>query len=206
MMNRVISCLYPTTVARKIVVLCLSLLLVVMALALGACASQTPGTAPTAPAPNSTQAPTSSSPPAPVSSPVPKPSGPIKGRWIEAQVDGDTVSIPQSDVEKNWNVHFKVSIQGGTENFMAYLLGDKIYVRANVCPPCQSIGYSLDEDVLVCDRCATRFKAKSGDGIDGACVKYPKASVPYEIIGGNLVMKNSDLLTAYQNTLKQGWP
>jgi hypothetical protein len=34
----------------------------------------------------------------------------------------------------------------------------------------------LNKDVLVCDRCGTRFKAKSGDGIDGACVDYPKAS------------------------------
>ena len=175
----------------------LSLVLVVVA-----CAGPTSTPSSTTETLNSTQTPT----PSPVPAAVPKPSGPIKAKWIEPRVNGDTVSIPQSEVENNWNVHFKVDIQGSTETFMAYVLDGKIYVRANVCPPCRSIGYSLDKDVLVCDRCATRFKAKSGDGIDGACVNYPKALVPYEIAGGNLVMKNGDLVVAYQDTLKQGWP
>ena len=183
----------------------LSLILIVVACAGPTAAPATAAPAPKSPAtqaPSSTQAPNSSLAPALAA----KPSGPIKGTWIDSQVSGDTVSIPQSAIEKNWNVHFKVNMQGSTENFMAYLLDGQIYVRANVCPPCRSIGYSLDKDVLVCNMCATKFKAKSGDGISGACVDYPKASVSYQTVGGNLVMKNSDLLTAYQNTLKQGLP
>ena len=91
-------------------------------------------------------------------------------------------------------------------NFMAYTLDGEIYVRANVCPPCRSIGFSLEEDILICDRCATTFKAKTGDGIKGACVDFPKASVPYEITDGNIVMRGDDLLAAYQDTVKPGWP
>ncbi len=189
----------------------LSLVLIVVACAgpTSAPPSAPPASKPsTAQTPGTAQEPTPSPEPKPTPTPTPtaKPPGPIKGEWIDAQVNGDTVSISQSDVEKNWNVHFKVNMQGTTENFMAYLLDGEIYVRANVCPPCKSIGYSLLKDILVCDRCATTFKAKSGDGIEGACVKYPKAPVPYEVTGGKLVMKNSDLLVAYQNTLKQGWP
>jgi nitrite reductase/ring-hydroxylating ferredoxin subunit len=136
----------------------------------------------------------------------PTPSGPIKATWIDPQVTDDTVSIPVSEVENNWNVHFKVEAQDGNMNFMAYVLDGGIYVRANVCPPCQSIGFSLDEDTLVCDRCATTFMAKTGEGIGGACVAYPKASVPYEIEDGNIVMNSADLTTAYQNTIEVGWP
>jgi len=134
------------------------------------------------------------------------PSGPIKATWIEPQVAGDIISIPVSEVENNRNVHFKVETQDGNMTFMAYDLSGEMYVRANVCPPCHSIGFSLDEDILVCDRCATKFQAQTGAGISGACVNYPKASVPYEVADGNIVMNSTDLITAYQDTIEPGWP
>jgi nitrite reductase/ring-hydroxylating ferredoxin subunit len=134
----------------------------------------------------------------------PAPSGPIKATLIEPQVAGDIVSIPVSEVENNWNVSFKVETQDGNMTFMAYVLDGEIYVRANVCPPCQSTGFSLDEAVLICDRCATTFKAQTGEGIAGACVGYPKASVPYEIEDSNIVMNSTDLIAAYQDTLEPG--
>jgi len=185
----------------------ITLIAVLLALTLVtvACAGTT-----SAPAPAETQPPTVSSipdtPAAPVPTPAPKPEGPIKAKWIEPQVDGNTVSVPVSDVENNWNIHFKVGKQTGEMNFMAYLLDGKTYVRANLCPPCRSIGYSLDDDILVCDRCATLFEAKTGDGIKGACVDYPKASVQYEISDGKIIMKEADLVAAYEDTLKPGWP
>jgi nitrite reductase/ring-hydroxylating ferredoxin subunit len=134
----------------------------------------------------------------------PAPSGPIKATLIDPQVTGDIVSIPVSEVENNWNVSFKVETQDDNMTFMAYVLDGEIYVRANVCPPCQSTGFSLDEDTLVCDRCATTFKAQTGEGIAGACVGYPKASVPYEIRDGNIVMNSTGLIAAYQDTLEPG--
>ena len=143
--------------------------------------------------------------PTPNPTPNPKPSGPIEAAWIEPQVAGDTVSIPVSEVENNWNVHFNVKAQGEDMNFMAYVLDGEIHVRANVCPPCKSIGFSLGGDILICDRCATTFKAKTGEGIQGACVDFPKASVPYEIKDSNVVMKGTDLTIAHQDTIEPGW-
>ncbi len=134
------------------------------------------------------------------------PSGPIKATLIEPQATDGIVSIPASEVENNRNVRFGMETQDGDMNFMAYVLNGEIYVRANVCPPCQSIGFSLDETVLICDRCSTRFKAQTGEGITGACVNFPKASVTYEINGGNIVMNSTDLAAAYQDTLEPGWP
>jgi len=131
---------------------------------------------------------------------------PIQATWIEPQVAGDTVSIPVSEVEDNWNVHFNLKTQGEDMNFMAYIVDGEIYVRANVCPPCQSIGFSLEDVVLICDRCATTFEAKTGQGIAGACVDFPKASVPYQINGGNIIMNSADLIVAYEDTIEPGWP
>ena len=135
-----------------------------------------------------------------------KPAGPIQATMIQAEVSGDLVSIPLANVESDWNTQFVVDSANGKMNFMAYLLNNKVYVRADVCPPCRSIGYSLDGNKLVCNRCATTFKADNGDGIAGACVDYPKALVPYEISNGNITMKQSDLVVAYENTLNPGWP
>jgi nitrite reductase/ring-hydroxylating ferredoxin subunit len=136
----------------------------------------------------------------------PTPSGPIKATLIEAQVTDGTVSIPVSEVESNWNVSFEVETQGGSMTFMAYVSDGEIWIRANVCPPCRSTGFSLDDDTLVCDRCATTFNAETGEGIRGACVDYPKASVPYGINDGNIVMNSADLITAYEDTIEPGWP
>ncbi len=134
-----------------------------------------------------------------VSAPKP-PEGRIKATWIDPVIKGDKVYISVSDIEKNWNVGFKV----GKMNFMSYVYKGEIYVRANVCPPCRSIGFSLVDDKLVCDTCATVFKAKTGAGVQGACVDFPKASVIYTTDGDNLVMTESDLSAAYQDTMTPG--
>ena len=147
---------------------------------------------------------TSKPTPSLTATPAPKPSGLIKAKWIEPQVNDDTMSIPVSEVENNWNVHFQLGTQDGEMSFMAYKYDGQIFVRANICPPCHSIGYSLKENILVCDTCATTFEAKTGAGIEGACVNFPKASVSYQIINGNIVMNEADLISAYQDTIKRG--
>jgi nitrite reductase/ring-hydroxylating ferredoxin subunit len=131
---------------------------------------------------------------------------PIKATWIEPQVVGDTASIPVSEIENNKIIHFKFRTQDKDMTFMAYDLSGETYVRANICPPCHSIGFSLQKSTLVCDTCGTVFDAKTGAGIEGACVDFPKASVPYEISDGNIVMKSNDLVAAYQSTINPGWP
>ena len=131
----------------------------------------------------------------------------VKATWIEPQMVGYTISIPVSEVNNNKIVHFNVAAAFDREiAFMAYDLSGEIYVRANVCPPCRSIGFSLSGDILVCDTCRTTFEAKTGDGISGACVAYPKASVPYEIGDGKIVMSGDDLQKAHFDTNLPGWP
>jgi len=146
--------------------------------------------------------------PAPAVNPEPRPSGAIKATWVEVNVDpgNRTVSIPLAELEDNWNTHFKLETTDGDIDFMAYIFEGAVYIRANVCPPCRSVGFSLDEDnrILICDRCATIFDAETGSGIEGACVDYPKAAVAYEIIDGQIVASEIDLTTAYEETLLPG--
>jgi len=165
--------------------------------------SQKPAQTPAVPA-QAQPTPTPAANPAPTPPSNLKPSGPIKAKWIEPQVNGSSVSIPVNEVKNNWNVVFKVSKQGSNLTYMAYTLDGEIYIRASTCPPCRGITYTLDSDVLVCDTCATTFKAKTGVGIKGPCVNYPKAAVQYKIFDGNIVMNEADLVNAYQETLKPG--
>ena len=130
----------------------------------------------------------------------------IKATWIEPQVLGDIVSIPASEVENDKITHFEFVTQDKDMTFMAYDLNGEIYIRANICPPCHSIGFSLQQGTLVCDTCGTVFDAETGVGISGACVAYPKAAVPYEINDGNITMQGNDLATAYQDTVNSTQP
>ncbi len=129
---------------------------------------------------------------------------PIPGTWVDAQVGGDSVTVPVAMVEEYHNLHFDIEYEGSSLAFMAYLLDGRIQVRANACPPCRSRGFTLDGNVLDCDACHTLFDATDGSGIEGACVDYPKAAVPYEVTGGALVMSLADLLDAHNETLRAG--
>ena len=131
--------------------------------------------------------------------------GLIKAKWVTAEkTDNDTLFVQTSDVKKNTIIHFKYNIASRDSTFMAYELDGNIFVRANVCPPCGSIGFSLQKDVLVCDTCATKFNARTGNGTSGACVNYPKSSVAYETDSGKIIMKVNELIKAYQDTLRPG--
>jgi nitrite reductase/ring-hydroxylating ferredoxin subunit len=134
----------------------------------------------------------------------------IGATWIEEgliEIEGDSMSIPVSEIDSKTMLHFGiVDGQSNRMNFMVYGLNGETYARANLCPPCKSVGFSLLGDILVCDRCGTRFDAITGDGISGACRDYPKAAVAHTISDGRLAMQYGDLLTAYANTGKPGWP
>ncbi|NPE31028.1 DUF2318 domain-containing protein [Methanococcoides sp. SA1] len=129
---------------------------------------------------------------------------PIAATWIDPEISGNIVTIPVQAIEESVNTHFKVNSETGEIAVMAYKLGDDIIVRSNVCPPCGSIGFSLDNGVLVCDSCRTRFDASTGEGIQGSCVEYPKENIPYTISDGNIVMGLDDIVAAHLDTVQRG--
>ncbi|MGA9187972.1 MAG: Fe-S-containing protein [Methanosarcina sp.] len=126
----------------------------------------------------------------------------VKGTWITSQVNADQVSIPANSVNENTNVHFKVKTDIGELSVMAYRFDNKVFVRSNVCPPCNSIGFSLKNGTLVCDSCGTVFDAVTGKGIEGGCVAYPKESIPYTVSDGKITMKLSDVVAAHEKTIE----
>lgn len=127
---------------------------------------------------------------------------------ITPAVNGDTVTIPVDIVNSKKNVHFALATSQGTTSFEAYYYKDAIQVRASFCVPCRGTSFTLSGDTLICDNCGTVFSAKDGTGISGvaSCRSYPKANVPFTTANGNVVMKMSELTTAFANTLTPGLP
>ncbi len=129
------------------------------------------------------------------------PTSPVDPTTLTAKVAGDVVSIPLSDVAAKFNTRFAVNTPQGQASYMAYVWNGAIQVRADICPPCGSKSFKLTKGTLVCNSCGTVFDAVSGKGKSGACVRYSKESVAYQISGDTLVMKMADLSTAYTRTL-----
>lgn len=136
--------------------------------------------------------------------------GPISPTWIGSEVlrlEGSSLLIPTAEVASGRMLHFSLSTgQGGKQDFMAYDLNGEMYVRANVCPPCRSVGFALDGDILVCESCSTRFNAGTGAGISGACKDFPKAEVEKAIGSSDISIEIGDLIAAYEDTERPGWP
>ena len=119
-------------------------------------------------------------------------------------VTGEQIIVPLSTIEQGKMVHFYANMSSSKEAFMAYKMDGVIYIRANICVPCRSYSFSLEKGVLVCDTCGTRFNAKTGIGISGACVSYPKSPAVFHLTGGDVVTNLADLASAYADTLQLG--
>ncbi|AKB14952.1 Predicted membrane protein [Methanosarcina thermophila] len=85
---------------------------------------------------------------------------------------------------------------------MAYQFDNKLFVRSNVCLPCNSIGFSLKNDTLVCDSCGTVFDAVTNKGIEGSCVAFPKESISYTVSDDKITMKLEDVVAAHEKTIE----
>ena len=132
--------------------------------------------------------------PLPQLNPSPKPPEPIQPVWLEATLSQGTISFPLNAVEQYWNTHFSLPTDDGIDVFTAYIHDGKIYIRPIVCPPCSARGFALNGDALVCDMCGDNFSAVTGEPLEDSCCNFPKAEVPYQVIGGMVVMALSLLL------------
>lgn len=127
--------------------------------------------------------------------------------WATPELSGTSIAIPKDLVEKYWIVNFEVNLGGVRVPLMALKTTEgNINIMPRICVPCRSEGWHLKNDVLICDACGTTFDATTGDGIQGACVGYPKAMIAYTESGGKLVMDASAVGDAYQKTMQPGRP
>ena len=122
-------------------------------------------------------------------------------KTFNPKVAGSTVSLSLAEVAQAGNGNFFIN----NMSFMAYQLDGTFYVRADVCVPCGSRTFTLQNGTLICGSCGTVFNATTGAGMRGvsACMSYAKKAAPYTTDSGNMVITMNDLTTAYQNTMNR---
>lgn len=164
-------------------------------------ASTSPNPPQTAQVTQAPVAPTTVAPAAVTAGPTSKSSTKYSPKGFTPTASVSNVMLSMDTVAQNANGNFYVNKMP----FMAYMLDGKYYVRANVCVPCGSQSFTLQNGKLICNSCGTVFNATTGAGMSGvsACMSYAKKPVVYTTDGGNLVMTLTDLTTAYQNTVNR---
>lgn len=119
---------------------------------------------------------------------------------VQAEVKGTSVILvgiePQEElaIKSWWQVNRGEFISSDGSRIQSSEHGDQDSQR-------RSESFTLTKGTLVCDSCGTVFNATTGIGMKGACVKFAKQAASYEVKDGNILIKGTDLITAYQNTL-----
>lgn len=62
----------------------------------------------------------------------------------------------------------------------------RLIVALAMCEPCRSQRFHIDDNILVCDTCGTRWLLNDLRGLSGGCPEYPPEELPYEVKDGTI--------------------
>lgn len=60
----------------------------------------------------------------------------------------------------------------------------RVVVGIAMCEPCRSERFRIEDNILVCETCGTRWYLNDLRGISGGCPQYPPEELPYEVEDG----------------------
>ncbi|MBZ4686651.1 MAG: hypothetical protein PWQ96_1975 [Clostridia bacterium] len=73
----------------------------------------------------------------------------------------------------------------------------RLIVAIAMCEPCRSERFHIEENILVCDTCGTRWYLNDLRGISGGCPQYPPEELPYEVQDGKIFIPE-DIVKEWQ--------
>ena len=113
---------------------------------------------------------------------------------VDVTVQKGAVEVPLDLVKINKLVSFEYSRPDGRIPLLAYITpAGKLITAVGVCEPCRSTRFHIDGNQMVCNSCFTRWDLETLKGISGGCLNYPPGTLPHEIQGGKLTIKELDL-------------
>jgi hypothetical protein len=113
---------------------------------------------------------------------------------VDVTVQKRAVEVPLDLVKNNKLVSFEYSRPDGRIPLLAYITpAGKLVTAVGVCEPCRSTRFHIDGNHMVCNSCFTRWDLETLKGISGGCLNYPPDTLPHEIQGGKLMVKEMDL-------------
>ncbi len=119
---------------------------------------------------------------------------PVSMTKVDATVQKGAVEVSLDLVKNNKLVSFEYSRPDGRIPLLAYITpAGKLVTAVSVCEPCRSTRFHIEGDHMVCNSCFTRWDLETLKGISGSCLKYPPDTLPHEVQGERLRIKELDI-------------
>jgi len=106
--------------------------------------------------------------------------------------DGENVGISLEDLDKYKLVYFKYK----NKPVITYIDNKgNIITSIAMCEPCRNDEFFFIQDnILVCAKCWTRWKLGTHKGISGGCKNYPPHIIDNIVKNGNVLVKKQELI------------
>jgi hypothetical protein len=116
----------------------------------------------------------------------------VDKRTVEPVEDGDMIGVKLSDLEEYRMLYFRY--QGKPVLVYADQFGS-IVASIAMCEPCENDeSFFIQDNVLVCGKCFTKWSLGTHTGLSGGCKEYPPEILGHEVRDGNVLVKKSDII------------
>lgn len=113
---------------------------------------------------------------------------------IELMVEDGKAIIPLEHVSDNGFIYTEYNKDGFRLPLMSYINpSGRLVAAISFCEPCRSQSFHINGDQLICDSCNTRWELATMKGIMGGCMDYPPEEIDYEVVDGNIIIKEQDI-------------
>jgi uncharacterized membrane protein len=104
---------------------------------------------------------------------------------IEATVADGKIAIPLDAVKTNKIVRFVYN----NLPLVAYIApSGRVVTGVSMCEPCRSTRFHIQDDMMVCNSCGTRWTLEDLQGVSGGCLNYPPDAVPSAVTGDKILI------------------
>jgi uncharacterized membrane protein len=64
----------------------------------------------------------------------------------------------------------------------------RVVTAVSVCEPCNSTRFHIQDEMMVCNSCGTRWTLEGLQGVSGGCLNYPPDVIPSTVAGGKVLI------------------
>ncbi|GAW93754.1 Fe-S-containing protein [Calderihabitans maritimus] len=118
---------------------------------------------------------------------------------IENRVENGKIIIPLQEVIDNKIIYTEYTAPNGEVKAVTSFItpAGRVVVAIAMCEPCRSQRFRIEDNILVCETCGTRWYLNDLRGISGGCPQYPPEELPYEVKEG-LIYFDEEIVKEWQ--------
>lgn len=115
---------------------------------------------------------------------------------IASQVREDYIIFPLSEIKEARLVRTEYGPR--RLPLLAYVSpSGRVVTAVSMCEPCRSTRFHIQDNMLVCNACFTKWDLESLDGLQGGCLNYPPDILP-SVVEGDEVRIDEQLVLNWQ--------